>query len=188
MVSATGHTHLQLRGNVFYFRIAIPLALRSILGKDDFVLSLRTSERRRAVRSCRWMSNGAEYFFEMMEERLPTDTDLKSMQRIYFERYMRGILTEHENIKRIVDTGVKGPISEDPYGFINLAEHEMQRLKPLSQINSYEIEDYRNAVEMLRKRNFDESQGQNLASRLVHGRMEAHRIKLAYQLCKGLQG
>ena len=65
-------TYLIKRRNVYHFRRRVPKNLIAILGKNEVVRSLRTSDFRTATRAAMVMADELERLFE----RIQTDTDL----------------------------------------------------------------------------------------------------------------
>ncbi|MDH5723609.1 MAG: hypothetical protein OEY94_09855 [Alphaproteobacteria bacterium] len=86
--------HRQKRGNIYYFRIAVPCKLQTVLGYE-YKCSLRTGDKQTASYLCRVMNNKAEYFFQMVMLRKPTETDLKKIMRGYFEKQLEQAMAEY---------------------------------------------------------------------------------------------
>jgi hypothetical protein len=65
-------TYLIKRQNIYHFRRRVPTNLIAILGKNEVVRSLRTSDFKTATRAAMVMADELERLFE----RIQTDTDL----------------------------------------------------------------------------------------------------------------
>ena len=60
-------TYLLNRNNVYYFRRWIPRNLRTILGRNEVVRSLKTSDLRTARRAAIFMTDELEQLFERIQ-------------------------------------------------------------------------------------------------------------------------
>lgn len=88
-------THLMQRGDVFYFRRAVPRPLWVRMGRREVCLSLRTRDVSTARLLCRLFSNRFEQFIEAVEG-MPglTKDKIDNILRGYFE----GLLSRAEEI------------------------------------------------------------------------------------------
>ena len=82
-MSARQQVHRTFRGNSYYFRIAIPIKLQTVLGGREFKRSLKTANTRQATYFCRALSNGMERFFMIVAEAQPRQADYQQMMREY---------------------------------------------------------------------------------------------------------
>lgn len=79
--------HLARRGEVFYFRRAIPKALVPVFGRRELKLSLGTAERATARMRCRDMANAFERMLgEVQGMAALTQDQIDGLLRTYFER------------------------------------------------------------------------------------------------------
>jgi hypothetical protein len=74
------------RGNVFYFRAAVPRGLARMLGRVEIKLSLRTCDARTSLLWGRVLSNAVDRLFEELSRMPMTSTDiLNERARAYFQ-------------------------------------------------------------------------------------------------------
>ena len=79
--------HLARRGDVFYFRRAIPKALVPVFGRRELKLSLGTDERHTARMRCRDMANAFERMLgEVSGMAALTQEQIEALLRAYFTR------------------------------------------------------------------------------------------------------
>lgn len=86
--------HLFKRGEIFYFRLALPKSLHTIIRRNEWKVSLRTSDRALARRRCRILTNKIEEFFMALN----MQSELTSSQLIDISRsFFRELLVNHND-------------------------------------------------------------------------------------------
>lgn len=79
--------HLTRRGEVYYFRRAIPKALMPVFGRREIKVSLQTDHRPTATIRCRDMTNAFERLLERVDGMaVLTQEQIESLLRDYFAR------------------------------------------------------------------------------------------------------
>jgi hypothetical protein len=69
-------SHVVKRGSQFYFRIAVPLPLTTLVGKREIKASLRTSDAMSAKMRGRVLSNGLELLFRELRSMAEVSNDV----------------------------------------------------------------------------------------------------------------
>ena len=88
-------SHLTRRGDVFYFRRAIPVQLTAKLDRKEWKFSLRTSDRVVARLRCRECSNAFDQFMDVVSQMSTVDAkEINLLLRNFFET----LLSEGEDI------------------------------------------------------------------------------------------
>ena len=79
--------HLTRRGEVYYFRRAIPKALMPVFGRREIKVSLQTDHRPTATIRCRDMTNAFERLLERVDGMaVLTQEQIETLLRDYFTR------------------------------------------------------------------------------------------------------
>ena len=80
--------HLKLKGNVWYFRLAVPTALRDAAGRSEVVRSTGTSDRKHARRvAAREYLKATSWFDDLRQQRAPSDPQMVAVaQRVYAQQ------------------------------------------------------------------------------------------------------
>ncbi len=118
---AAKHQHLLRRNGSYYFRVAIPLSLRSALHCAEFKKSIRTGDAALALYVCRALSNRAKLLFIAMSKLVPTDLDLRQIMREYFETQLHNAFAEfHEAMGMRYAVGDHG--QEGNLGFLSAGQ------------------------------------------------------------------
>jgi integrase len=179
---AAKHQHLLHRNGNYYFRVAIPLSLRSALHCAEFKKSIRTGDAALALYVCRALSNRAKLLFIAMSKLVPTDLDLRQIMREYFETQLHNAFAEfHEAMGMRYAVGDHGQEGIDPYGFIAASSLQLAELKSTAARHEFTDEYQATAAELLQRRNFEQHVYSNaLAKRLLEADIEVKRIETAY--------
>ena len=69
--------YLQRRGDTFSFRISVPSKLRHIVGKQEFLKSLQTTDKRVAVVKALMLAATAKQLFHDLNKNMTDSTDSK---------------------------------------------------------------------------------------------------------------
>lgn len=180
MVALTKQPHTFKRGNVYYFRIAIPMRLQKALGKE-YKRSLQTGDSRIASRICRIMSNKAEDFFVMVTHKIPTQQDLRQFMRDYFEQQLESARIELADAQGMFYGSEPDTASSDPYGFLEQAYYDYTEAKQVVSTFGNSADHENAAEEMLLKNGFETiPYAQELAAYFGKALIEVNRIKAAF--------
>ncbi|MDH5723275.1 MAG: site-specific integrase [Alphaproteobacteria bacterium] len=180
--------HLQLRGNTYYFRIAIPKNLAPIVGFTEYKKSLRTKDYMVARRKSRIMSHVAEELFEIIQEMTKTKAqdEIQQVARNHFEKCLLDASEELIFERDIVrDDPVEGGFN--PQILIRLTEKSNNRLMLLKQSktqHTYGPEQEKVANDLIKAKQIDIGNAQEKYHALCHAILraqhEAERIRYAY--------
>jgi len=180
MAATAQQAYRQQRGKVFYFRIAVPLALQGSLGKE-YKCSLKTSDYRLSAYLCRIMSCKAEDFFMAVTKKIPTEDDLRKLMREFFEKKLEEAMFDYASAQSMfVGSEPKEP-SNDPYGVICGAKAALSEIKNQATSYGYTEEQENQATNVLARDDFETfPYADKLAQYMMDSLIEAKRIELAY--------
>jgi len=180
-MSARQQVHRTFRGNSYYFRIAIPIKLQTVLGGRELKRSLKTANTRQATYFCRALSNGMERFFMIVAEAQPRQADYQKMMREYFERILCQARESHSMTESMLVGSEPLEPANDPYNFAQAAERELIELRAHAQTYGYTENQERQAADILKESGFETMpHSGTLASYLMNAALEAKRIEIAY--------
>lgn len=180
MAVSAQQIHRQRRGNMFYFRISVPLGLHRELGRE-YKRSLGTSDYKLSAYLCRIMSCKAEEFFMAITKKIPTDGDLRQLMRNYFEKQLEDAMLDYTSAKSMFVGSEPEEATYDPYGFISGTEAALNEIKNEASSFEYTEEQENEATNILEGDNFETFQyATKLAEYMMDALIEAKRIELAY--------
>ncbi len=180
--------HLQLRGSIYYFRIAAPKKLAVILGFKEYKKSLKTKDYTVARRKSRIISHVAETAFQAIEGLagdMPND-DLKKIAKRYFEKCLLDASEEliREQVVVRGDSRSGGFNSET---ILHMAENSRQRLGMLrgqKRSHTYGTRQKRVANYLIDQKFIkirkDSENYHAFCYAILRAQFEAERINLAY--------
>ena len=177
---ATKQLHRQQRGNIFYFRVAVPLELQEKLGRE-YKCSLGTRDYKLSAYLCRYLSCKAEDFFVKIKKKIPTEYDLRNFMREYFEKQLEQAMFDYQSARSMFFGGEPETPSNDPYGFIKGSEAAFEAAKNNAATYGYTEEQEQEAEKILKKSSFETfPYAGTLAQYMMNALIEARRIELAY--------
>ncbi|MCL4678884.1 MAG: site-specific integrase [Alphaproteobacteria bacterium] len=180
MAAIAQQAHRHRRGKVFYFRIAVPLALQDSLGKE-YKCSLKTGDYRLSAYLCRHMSCKAEDFFMTVTRKIPTEDDLRKFMRSYFEQQLEQARFDYNSARSMFYGNEPDKPSKDPYGVIRAAQNALAKAKSQAATHEYTDEQENEAESLLNEANFETyPYSGKLAQYMMDALVEAKRIELAY--------
>lgn len=181
MVALTKQPHKFRRGNVYYFRIAVPVHLQCTLG-CEYKRSLKTGDARLASRLCRIMSNKAEDFFIMVSNgKIPSQTDLRRLMRMYFEEQLNKARNELSSVQGMFLGSEPEEAAADPYGLIEQSNREYQDARALVASYGTSAEHENSAQIMLEQHGYETlPSAEVLAEHFSKAMIEVCRIKQAF--------
>jgi hypothetical protein len=86
MAYKTRQSYLQIRGPVYYFRVAVPRRLLPVFDKKEYKKSLKTGEYEQARYICIKYALFVERYFELVKRMQPTRDDINLLIRNHFEK------------------------------------------------------------------------------------------------------
>jgi integrase len=198
------------RNGQYYFRIAVPVDLKDMLGVACFKRSLKTSDKTLAFQSCRVLSNRAEWGFSEIRQIIANkqkdglmsanDEKLKDAVRKHFEK----CLYEGENDLWRVTTALRDYAIEETGQEIDpevlraearhLRQNSLTLLNHLQELqSSYDYNSQQSSVAKQLCEKFDISTPDTgafvqVCLMVLRAQAEAEKIKLAYYSGNPAQG
>lgn len=90
------HPYLQRRGGHYFFRIAVPIALRESVGTREITKTLNTGDRHAAVPLALELGAVAKHLFRVLTTPMKSDDRLKVLQRAREKLQLDAIRADHE--------------------------------------------------------------------------------------------